>query len=1814
MRYLLLLILLALSLKSTHGQYWLQNAGGTANDEALAVARDAAGNIYTTGYFTANAAFGSQIINSSGSGDVFVMKQDGSGNIVWAKKAGGSYGDRGTGIAVDGAGNVFVTGHFRGTANFGSHQLTAPSGTQHGFLTKLDANGNFIWAVQMGGTDLTIPYDVATDNSGNAIVTGQFKQQCQIGAMGYTSMLNPATMQRSFDMFIAKVSGSGAFLWSKAGFAKFDDRIIAVDVDAANNIYLVGQFSDTLMLSTVYPNTQLNAGFLLKLDELGNELWLKRFSAPLVTIYDVHCKGTDVYVTGDFKGQLGIQQGNSWHTLQGTYDNLIFAAHINGSGGILATYQHSSTNQFSSRTIGTDQAGNVYLGGHFKCSLSDYSDLYGDGLFLSVGHRDIFVTKLNNSLMFEAARHFGGPKDDYCAALVVAGINLPIIGGSFERRFNVPRGGSFSMHSSNSDSSAYGANPTLSMCGDMHYGKFASVNSLGQKDILISSPLDLSRSVYDYFLRSTCNHPILPAVLHVQDTLTTCDTINLKVNTHTGVDGIIGPLYTYLWSNGYTGNSQQVSSSGWFHVQVSTDDGCRSSDDSVYVQIFTPPVEPTVQAFGGFQEEAIPIIGCLNKVLFTIGDSVLLVGSNPGVGYTYGWNTPSGFIAGDSIYTSVGGLFHYEVALPGGHCAEHACFSVIVTDTAMCNAQCNPPTVGLFLTDYNFEVTDTVVVCFNDYFGIALSDSAILYQYGPTLIGNFGYWNISGGFIFSPFESFPVTFWLHEQKFKAQTSGNCTVEVTMNNAFTGLPQYTWTKNFYLHVVPYPPNNPAINGPPHLCLGDTVLLTVSGGDNIIWTGPGITWESAGSDSVLVNIPGQYKVESTVFEPLIGCDTTVTVAFNLSAPPGPPVTMLPVHGVICPGDSVLLGAVTGSDYVWIGPTNQPLSTTQQVYVDVPGFYHYIFTDPQGCSMVSETAEVLEYSTPYLYAEPGLVLCNGPVTLHVESLGSPLVQWQSPLSGSGLTQIVNNPGVYTVEIEFCNVLTTASIEILAPSSFAQISPIGNTTICTNDSLMLTGNQGMVGYQWSTGESDFGIIVSQPGWYYLLVEDENGCTASDSIEIFQIASPPTPLLVAEPDTVCFGSQVVLVANGNGFQVHWLNNQHSTSIIFSGDSLYLNAEMSHEYYAFVNDGVCNSALLPLNVKVNPVSAPHPIIGDTILCINESLFLEVPHFAGATYSWSFNGNLLGATNTLQIPNVNISNSGIYSIQISDSQCTGPVLLVNVTVNPLPQPIVVSTANIICVGNEALFYTTQPFESYLWLPSGQTSDSLSVTQGGAHQVTVTDQNGCIATSTAYSIYITPGPPQPIASGTAVCVGNTATLEAAGNMDIHWYLNDSLVHIGDVFTTWSLSDSLVFSVHQVDSLGCLSNPVLVSVAVVPPGIIPEFSGELEICELDNLSVSMDNAPANATVVWTHLGSTLNTGNPLEINQSTSANAGMYTAFFSLNNCYSGVGAFEVTVNAIPLDPLPNYQTQLCANESFEATLNQPEAGAVYSWVVQPSGDSSLGNSLTVYNVENLSVTLFATNGNCAYSWPLTISVLPAPEGYIPTINGCIGDTVSLSFNAINPTGYNYQWLGPNGFSSFDESPFIYPFGLNDTGSYSLLVSLGVCDQDYTFYVNAYQYPFFNLLDTVICLGDEAEYLMPPQWNYYWGDGSSGSSYATGDSGIVTVTAYDGTFCPIKDTAMVVVIDCNLQNFTNVFTPNGDGTNDVFYFYSEGYRLIHVDIFNRWGQLVNQVLKHDEGWNGKHMNGIDVPEGTYFYIVRHINYKGNEEVVKGTVTLFR
>ena len=222
---------------ATGAHVWSRRFGGSYDDEASAVAVDGGGNVYFTGYFRGTVDFGGGPVSVPYTSDLdtFLVKLTSAGQYVWGKTFTNSGNERGYGVAVDAAGSAVITGSFSNSMTFGGAQLTALMAMTDAFVARFTSTGAHQWSRAFGADDGNEGGNgVALDPSGNVIITGDVVKACDFGG-GLLSALG------STDVFVAKYSASsGAHMWSRRLGGLGNDYGYGVAVDSASNVYVSG--------------------------------------------------------------------------------------------------------------------------------------------------------------------------------------------------------------------------------------------------------------------------------------------------------------------------------------------------------------------------------------------------------------------------------------------------------------------------------------------------------------------------------------------------------------------------------------------------------------------------------------------------------------------------------------------------------------------------------------------------------------------------------------------------------------------------------------------------------------------------------------------------------------------------------------------------------------------------------------------------------------------------------------------------------------------------------------------------------------------------------------------------------------------------------------------------------------------------------------------------------------------------------------------------------------------------------------------------------------------------------------------------------------------------------------------------------------------------------------------------------------------------------------------------------------------------------------------------------------------------------------
>ena len=292
-----------LKLSSDGSFVWARKFGGTEYDYGYTCALDGTGNIYLTGYFAS---------------DIFVGKVSSSGTVFWTNKIGSTSMDQGNSIAIDTSGNVYVIGEFRATVDFdpgvGVSNITSKGGADI-FLMKYDSSGNIVWTKTIGETSQDNGKSVAVDSEGNIYYTGSYQ-----GAVDFDPGVETDTktsIGTGYSTYLTRINRNGTYAWTKTfGGTSWDCNGNSIKVNALGEILLGGNFSSTVDFdpgvgtNNITPNGIPNA-YLSVFSTNGDYRWTRTFgnlNGEYVSYVLADASGK-IYITGSYGGTVDFDPG-----------------------------------------------------------------------------------------------------------------------------------------------------------------------------------------------------------------------------------------------------------------------------------------------------------------------------------------------------------------------------------------------------------------------------------------------------------------------------------------------------------------------------------------------------------------------------------------------------------------------------------------------------------------------------------------------------------------------------------------------------------------------------------------------------------------------------------------------------------------------------------------------------------------------------------------------------------------------------------------------------------------------------------------------------------------------------------------------------------------------------------------------------------------------------------------------------------------------------------------------------------------------------------------------------------------------------------------------------------------------------------------------------------------------------------------------------------------------------------------------------------------------------------------------------------------
>jgi len=806
--------------------------------------------------------------------------------------------------------------------------------------------------------------------------------------------------------------------------------------------------------------------------------------------------------------------------------------------------------------------------------------------------------------------------------------------------------------------------------------------------------------------------------------------------------------------------------------------------------------------------------------------------------------------------------------------------------------------------------------------------------------------------------------------------------------------------------------------------------------------------------------------------------------------------------------------------------------------------------------------------------------------------------------------------------------------PTVTASASP---ASICAGQSSVLTGG-GATTYSWNPGGLSGTSVTVTPGTtttYTVTGTGPGGCTNTATVTV-PVNPVPTVTASAAPASICAGQSSVLT--GAGATTYSWNPGG-----LSGTSVTVTPATTTIYTVTgTGPGGCTNTAT-VTVTVNPVPTVTASASPAAICSGQSSVLTGS--GATTYSWNPGG--LSGTSVTVTP----ATTTTYTVTGTGAGgCTNTATVtVTVTSSVIPSiSIVAVPSGPICSGTSVTFTATPTnggtSPSYQWQVNGvnagtnsPTFTSSTLNNGDVITVIMTSNSPCAspttATSNAINMVVTSTviPAVSIAavpSGT-ICAGTSVTFTATPTNGgttpgYQWQVNG--VNAGtnsNTFTSSTLNSGDVITVILTSNSPCAmpttatSNTITmvvtasvvpsVSIAAVPPGTICAGTSVTFTATPTNggttpgyqWQVNGVNAGTNSP---TFTSNTLNNGDVITVILTSNAPCAVPTTATS--------NTITMTVIAAPTASITPANPSYCAGSSV--VLNGA-GGTTYAW--SPSTGLSCTNcqSPTANPTTTTTYTLTVSNGSCTATTTVTVTVTPIP---VPHITGDLTLCEGMSTTLTASGGNTYVW------STGDSTASIVIDTMLTTTSYTVTVSNGACTATATATVVVSPIPVADAgPDTTIDVGAMIQLHGSGGTTYSWTPFDALSCFNCPDpyadpegttTYILTVTNAAG--CTDTDTITVYVnMECGDVFVPNIFTPNGDGRNDILFARGNCIKTMTFSVYDRWGEKVFESTDPGFGWDGK-LRDKPMDPGIFVYCLKALLFTGDEIVKKGNVTLVR
>lgn len=730
---------------------------------------------------------------------------------------------------------------------------------------------------------------------------------------------------------------------------------------------------------------------------------------------------------------------------------------------------------------------------------------------------------------------------------------------------------------------------------------------------------------------------------------------------------------------------------------------------------------------------------------------------------------------------------------------------------------------------------------------------------------------------------------------------------------------------------------SITGDFDACQGSSGSMAATAGfGSYQWSNGSIT------NSIAPSAQGWYIVTVTDN----GCSSIDSSFFTVHALPQPSITG---NLSFCSGTNTTLQVSQPfSSYTWTGG-----ATGNSITVSTSGTYTVTVTDANNCSN-STSATVQANALPVPVITGNFIVCDGTAATLTAGPAAMNYVW----SDGSVTQTISplTAGVYTVTVTDLNNCSASISQAVTVNPIPVFSITGDFDACQGNSGTMTGTPGFASYQWSNGSNTATINPSSQGWYYLTVTD-NGCSAVDS-SFFTVLALPQPVITGTP-AFCPGLSTTLQVSQPFNSYLWSDGTSSNSITTGQASTYT---------VTVTDA--NGCSNNTSVNVTAWPQPQPVLPAAVsICQGDNYTFQPGVFQ--SYIWSDNstGNSL-----------TINTGGVYSVTVTDANgCTANASS-QLTVNPLPTPVVTGPAAV-CDGELAIF-STGTYSSYQW-SDGTTGQQMTTTTSGTYTVSVTDNNGCTNSASA-SLIVNPLPLASVSGPTDFCDGGSVTISAvSGQGSYQW-------STGATGNFINVDETGTYQVTVTSALGC-TNSASYQVNERPHPAVDFDLIQSPGCEHILVQfLNLTSAETGTTYLW-HFGDS--TGSVKTSPQHSYYTPGDYLVQLYATSPYGCKGEDSMTITVdFPPPPIAAFEFSpdlVSIYNSKVKFVNKSQHSIRYKWNFGDGHYSEEMNPEHYFdNIGTQIITLFAYNSDTCYDevqLPLEVAPFWLPNAFTPNNDG-------------------------------------------------------------------------------------------------------------------------------------------------------------------------------------------------------------------------------------